>query len=110
MNFAKQNKEADISTNSSQRLIEPKKNNKGLMFISANVLKYKEYKKLLKQQGTIKGRVSICNNKQSTIIYLGPLETQNIQQSILSNVRNYYDNTAKKVILTQKEFDDRCGF
>ena len=84
------------------------KNN--MMFLSTQQLKYRLYKNALINSSTVNGRVSICkDDMENTIIYIGPFENQNIQNSVLQTIKQNGINV-KKVYLSEQLFNNRCDF
>jgi hypothetical protein len=82
-----------------------------LNYIVTNSLKYSLFKELVQKTNTNQARISICNNsKGKTTIYIGPFETEILQQEMIKLIENknlQIDITP--VNITEEEFNTRCN-
>jgi len=91
-------------------MVEKYADNK-LHFIASNILKYRAYKQLLLRENVLMGKISICRDEtDNTIIYIGPFDGPAVQNNVLKTIKAKHDKFANNVILTNKQFDQRCNF
>ncbi len=87
--------------------------NQELIFIQISSLKYKKYKDIIDEEKPMDIKTSICQNTNGKIdVYIGPIYLKLITNNIINRIKqsNGSKNDAKIVILTKKEFDQRCNF
>jgi len=92
-----------------QQVIE--KQDVKLNYVITNSLKYSLFKDLVQQTNTKQARISICNNENGkTAIYIGPFETLELQNKMLSLVKEKNTRISiNSININEEEFNARCN-
>ncbi|HIP13500.1 MAG TPA: hypothetical protein EYG73_12395 [Arcobacter sp.] len=105
-----ENAQKDTNNPGNQSIIDSEK----LTFIQISPLKYKTYKDIINKEKTKNVQISICKNSKGKIdVYIGPIYLNLIVNNIIkkvSKVSSKSKNDAKILIITRKEFNERCDF
>jgi hypothetical protein len=84
---------------------------KKLNYVITNSLKYSLFKGLVQETNTKQARISICNNENGkTEIYIGPFETNVLQQKMIDLVKeNNLEIVVNPISINEEEFNTRCN-
>lgn len=84
---------------------------KTLNYVITHSLKYSLFKSLVQETNTNQARISICNNKSGkTTIYIGPFETEDLQNKMIDLIQAKNLNiAATPENITEEEFNIRCN-
>ena len=80
-----------------------------LKYVVTNSLKYSLFKSLVQKTNTTQARISICNDdKGKTTIYIGPFETQKLQNKMIELMKNNSIQINAENI-TEANFNLKCN-
>lgn len=98
-------------TSINEEKINPKEKVSTLNYVITNSLKYSLFKSLVQETTTKQARISICNNVSGrTTIYIGPFESQILQNTMIELITQNNSNIdAKSANITEEEFNNRCN-
>lgn len=82
-----------------------------LNYVITHSLKYSLFKSLVQETNTNQARISICNNESGkTTIYIGPFETQDLQNKMIDLIQKNNTNIdVNTENITEEEFNTRCN-
>ena len=110
--FTIQKDDVKIIDNTSKIIkVENEETIRTLNYVVTSSLKYSLFKSLVQETKTEQARISICNNLSGkTTIYIGPFETESLQQKMVELIQKNNSNINVSLEkISEEEFNTRCN-